>query len=154
MGGHSMHAPPAAAPTIMYARRPFVVAIGAGLCPALLLTVYGAAAGRLALLGAGLGLLCLTAVFAYAFKPQLRGGATALARQGELLVGVALRHPVPIAGTSFDIQSDNEGSWVVVLFTQGRRLVLGPGGWKVEGEKKFTRAVAERELLAMGLHRR
>lgn len=78
-------------------------------------------------------------------------GEPALARESGMLVGGALREPLPLAGTTFEVKSDNDGSWVVVLFpADGLRIVLAPGGWMFAG-RPVRRRSAEAALRSLGL---
>jgi hypothetical protein len=97
----------------------------------------------------------VVALFARGARDRLRGGRIALRRDGDLLVGHELKRPLPLAGTTFAIESDHEGSWVIVLDAgSGERVRLSAGGWALDGERFVTRKVAERGLLDMGLTRR
>ena len=98
--------------------------------------------------------LVLVALFALGVKDRLRGGGVALAREGDVLTGGELKRPLPVAGTTFAIDADYEGSWIIVLRTsEGTTARLSPGGWALEGERFVSKAVAERALLEMGLVR-
>jgi hypothetical protein len=116
---------------------------------------YGvASASTAAIAGSCLGLV-FVALFARGVRDRLRGGGIALMRDGDLLVGGELKRPLPLAGTTFAIESDHEGSWVIVLDAgSGERVRLSAGGWALDGERFVTRKVAERGLLDMGLTRR
>ncbi len=97
--------------------------------------------------------LVLVGLFTLGVRNRLRGGGVALAREGDVLVGGELKRPLPVAGTTFAIEADNEGSWVIVLRGSEGSVRLSPGGWALEGERFVSRAVAERALLGMGLTR-
>jgi hypothetical protein len=69
-------------------------------------------------------------------------------------VGDALRRPLPIAGTTYEIATDYEGSWVVVLRHDGETLRLAPGGRRIDGERRATRDGVARALEQLGLSAR
>jgi hypothetical protein len=116
---------------------------------------YGVVSSSTGAIATGCAGLVFAALFARGVRERLRGGGIALRRDGELLVGGELKRPLPVAATTFAIESDHEGSWVIVLQAQsGERARLSAGGWALDGERFVTRKVAERALLGMGLTRR
>jgi hypothetical protein len=136
---------------ILYSRRGWILMLGSWFAAAGSVLFAGIHLRSVAWSGFGAFLVLLGGALVHATRDRFSGRRPALDRDGDHLVGAALRAPLPIAGTSFDIRSDNQGGWIVVLHSGGQTLRLAPGGWKVPGEKRFTRAVAEQALLALGL---
>ena len=76
-------------------------------------------------------------------------------RDGDVLIGGELKRPLPAADATFAIESDHQGSWVIVLSVGSEDPVrLSAGGWALDGERFVTKKVAEQALLGMGLTRR
>ncbi len=145
---------PGAVPAIRYAagRYRLIVLLGLVLTGGLLADGIMRADG--ALVVAAIAGLVLVALFGYSARAKLRPSAVALAREGELLVGGELSQPLMVAQTTFEVVPDHQGSWVIVLSGPEGTTRLGAGGWRVEGERLFTRAVAERALVELGLTQR
>lgn len=141
-------------PKIHYSPVRYRIVVATGLLIAASALAYGATQGEAIAIAGGLVGLLFVGLFARAVQDKLRAGALALARKGDFLVGGEVDPPLPIAETTFEITSDYEGSWVVVLRSPDASIRLGAGGWKVEGERFVTKAVAERVLLGLGLTRR
>ena len=139
------------APVARYASGRYRAAIAAGALCAGGLLVWGAAGGATAVAAAGAVGLLFVALFARATWDKASRGGCALARQGDLLVGGELARPLPVAGTTFEIASDHDGGWVIVLRHPSQTVRLGAGGWTTDRERFVTRAGAERLLLDLGL---
>src|SRR2546423_809048 len=142
------------APVVRYSpvRYRLVIAVGL-LCVGGVLT-WGVADRVPPAIAAGSAGLLFVALFARAVWGKIRGGGCALAREGDVLVGSELDGPLPIAGTTFEIESDYEGGWVIVLRRHDVTVRLGAGGWTTDRERFVTRAGAEQLLLDLGLTRR
>ena len=143
-------APLRTAPVIRVSPLPYrlVVAVG-GLAFAALLGLGGSTGTTVA----GAGGLVLVAVFAFGTRERLRGGGPpALCRQGDELVGSALVGPLPVAGTTFAIVDDDQGSWLMELRHGTRTVRLSAGAWRVDGEGRVTKARAPQLLERLGLH--
>lgn len=112
--------------------------------------VYGVTAGAAIAIAAGAGGLLFVGLFARGTKDKVLGRGPALARDGDLLVGGELAAPLPIAATTFEIATDYEGGWVIVLRAPGVTKRLAAGGWNVDG-KRVTKRDAQRVLRALGL---
>ena len=138
-------------PTIRYSRATYGAGIATGLLVAILLLVFGVAYHQSVSAIEGLAVLLFVGVFALGVKHKLASRRVALAREGDLLVGSELKRPLPVSETTFEIVSDYEGGWGVVLRVRDETIALRAGGWKVEGERFVTKAIAERTLLALGL---
>jgi hypothetical protein len=136
------------APTIRVSPTPYRIVLAAGLI----------ACGALLLIGAtlpGAVGLAFAALFAIGVRERLRGGgAPALARRGDELVGSALREPLPVAGTTFSLVDDHEGSWLIELHRDATTIRLSAGGWRVDGEGRVTRTRAPQLLERLGLRPR
>lgn len=141
-------------PIIRYSPIRYRVVITIGLLLAVSLLGYGVAQGQTIGLVGGFASLLLVGLFTLGVRDKLRDSGIALAREGDLLVGGELDRPLSIRETTFEIVSDYQGSWVVVLRNRDATIRLGAGGWRVEGERFVTKAVAERALIALGLKRR
>jgi hypothetical protein len=113
---------------------------------------YAVARHNPAGVAAAFGLLVFAGLFAFNVQGKLRDQTVALAREGEVLVGAELNQSLPIAETTFEIVSDYNGSWIVVLRSQSATIRLSPGGWRMEGTKGPTKYVVVQALRAMGLH--
>ena len=119
------------------------------------LLVYGLAAAASWAIAAGAAGLVFVALFARGVWERLRGGRIALMRDGDVLIGGELKRPLPAADATFAIESDHQGSWVIVLSAGSEDPVrLSAGGWALDGERFVTKKVAEQALLGMGLTRR
>ncbi len=118
-------------------------------------TVYGlAAAASPAVIAAGAVGLAFSALFARGARDRLRGDRIALMRDGDVLIGGELQRPLPASDATFAIESDHQGSWVIVLNAGSEDPVrLSAGGWALDGERFVTFKVAEQALLGMGLTR-
>ena len=138
---------------IEYSPARYRLIIGAGAAIAATALIAGLASGTAGAIAAGAGGLLLVALYWRGVSRKLRGGV-ALAREGDLLVGGELPHPLPIAGTTYRIASDHGGSWIIELHAPGEVVRLGAGGWRVRGARFVTRAVAERALRDLGLTER
>ena len=44
-------------------------------------------------------------------------------------MGGELREPIKVEGTTFQLVSDYEGGWVIVLHSESSKTRLSPGGW-------------------------
>lgn len=140
-----------ASPVIRYSSARYRLVIALGLLLVAPLLTYGVAQDQTLALGPGLMGVLLLGLFTLGVRDKLRGNGVALAREGDALVGGELERPLPIAGTSFEIVTDYEGGWVIVLRHGDATVRLGAGGWAVDGERLVTKAVAEQMLLALGL---
>jgi hypothetical protein len=140
-------------PTIRYSPVRYRLLIGMGVVAALTLLAYGVARAGVVYTATGVGGLLLVGLCAYGVKDRLRTAGIALAREGDFLIGGELNQPLPVGETTFEIVSDYNGSWVIVLRHQERTVRLGAGGWKIDGVGFATRARAERALVALGLSR-
>jgi len=136
---------------IRYSPVRYRIVIAVGLLLATVLLAYGVVKGGVISITIGLAGMLFVGLFARGVRRKLSGGALALARDGELLVGGELNQPLPISQTTFEIVSDYEGSWIIVLRCQGATTRLGAGGWRIDGQRFVTKAVAERALLAFDL---
>jgi hypothetical protein len=112
--------------------------------------VYGIASGSTIGIGAGAVGLVFVGLFARGTKDKVLGRGPALVREGDLLVGGELAAPLPVAATTFEIATDYEGGWVIILRAPGVKKRLAAGGWNVDG-KRVTKRDAEHVLLALGL---
>jgi hypothetical protein len=131
------------------------LAIAAGVVVFGAVLAYGIGKASVGVIAGGCAGLVFVALFARGVRDRLRGGRIALMRDGDQLVGGELPRPLPFAGTTFAIESDRQGSWVIVLEAgNGERVRLSAGGWAFDGERFVTRKVAERGLEGMGLTRR
>src|ERR1700742_5060534 len=132
-------------PTIRVSPTPYRLVLAAGvIATAALLLLGGTLAGA-----AG---LAFTALFAIGARERLRGGGEpALARRGDELVGSALREPLPVAGTTFSLVDDNEGSWLIELQRGPQTIRLSAGAWRVDGEGRGTRARPPQLLERLGM---
>lgn len=116
------------------------LALVAVLAVVAVLIVWAGAPGAIALVFA--------ALFAFSIRDRLRGSVVVLTREGDRLVGSALRDkPLDANATTFALESDHQGSWLIVLRAPGRTVRISPGGLTV------TKSAAEQALLAMGLTR-
>jgi hypothetical protein len=125
-----------------------------GLLVSASLLAYGVIHGETTGVVGGSVSLLVVGLFALGVRHKVRGNAVALAREGDFLVGGELERPLSIADTTFEIVTDYEGSWVVVLCSGDAKIRLGAGGWTAAGERSVTKAAADRLLLALGLKRR
>ncbi|WP_028066143.1 hypothetical protein [Solirubrobacter soli] len=93
--------------------------------------------------------LVFAALFAFSVRDRLLHRVVVLAREGEQLTGTALRggEPLWVSETTFALEPDRQGSWLIVLRAPGRSVRISPGGLGV------TKTSAEQALLAMGLTR-
>ena len=137
-------------PVIWHSGAAYAVTIAAGWVGAAGAVAAGIAGGVPVLAVAGGVAVVFMALFTRSAVGKLRSGRPALTREGEMLVGDALRTPLPVAGTTYEIRPDHEGGWVVVLHNGGRALRLAPGGWRIEGER-LTRQSVARVLGQLGL---
>ena len=114
-----------------------------------LLAVLAAVAVLIAWAGPpGLIALVFAALFALSVRDRLRDSVVVLAREGDQLVGTALREePLAVDVTTFALESDHQGSWLIVLRAPGRTVRVSPGGLGL------TKTETEQALLAMGLTR-
>ena len=140
-------------PVVRYSPLRYWLVAATGAACGAALAAYGAAADEPVLLAAGTGLMVLALLFGVAAARKLRTRGPALAREGDRLIGEELPEPLPVAGTTFRTESDNEGSWIIVLRSGPRRLHLAAGGWTVDGHRFVTRSVAETILGDLGLSR-
>jgi hypothetical protein len=130
---------------------PYRLVLAAGAIAFAALLIFGGSAGTTA---GGIGGLAVAGLFALATRERLRGGGPpALARHGDELAGSALREPLPVAGTTFAIVDDHQGSWLIELHSAGRTIRLSAGAWRVDGEGRVTRARAPDVLERLGLRR-
>jgi hypothetical protein len=136
---------------ITYSPRTFALAALSAVIGGVALLVTGLLTGTGIFMVIGVVALVFGLGFGYGTRDRIRGGVVALDREGDFLVGAAVKRPLPIAGTTFETVKGYESGWLVVLYSNGQRYQLAPGGWRVVGERRFTRAVAERALLALGL---
>ena len=77
--------------------------------------VYGLAAASPGAIAGGAAGLVFAALLARGVWDRLRGGRIALMRDGDVLIGGELERPLPAADATFAIESDHQGSWVIVL---------------------------------------
>jgi hypothetical protein len=114
-----------------------------------LVAVLAVVAGLIAWAGPpGLIALVFAALFAFSVRDRLRRSVVVLAREGDELVGTAVRgEPLRVGETTFALEPDHQGSWLIVLRAPGRNVRISPGGLAV------TKTAAEQALLAMGLTR-
>jgi len=138
-------------PVVLYSPLRYWIAILVCVLFGLSMLVYGSSEHRGLMIATGAACLLFAGLFWLGVRTKLSGGGPALARDGEFLFGGELRRPLPVAATTFEIQPDNEGSWIVVLRSGDATIRLAAGGWRIEGERFFTKAVAERVLLDLGL---
>lgn len=98
--------------------------------------------------------VALTVLFALSVRDRLVHSGVALAREDDQLVGQALAQPLPATGTTFALEDDYNGGWLIVLTTAGGdRTRLYPGGWRLSGQGSVTKIRAEQALSDMGLTR-
>jgi hypothetical protein len=141
-------------PVIRYSPWRYLAVVATGLACFGLALVYGALQGEAVAIAVGVAGLLLVGLFTLGVKDKLRDPGPALARDGDLLVGGELRRALPIAETTFEIVPDNRGSWVIVLRSPQETVRLAAGGWRIAGERRVSKAVAERALMQLGLARR
>jgi hypothetical protein len=139
-------------PVIYYSALAYRLAGATGLVVACALLAYGIVQGQALNVAAGLAVVVVVGIFRHRRKP--RGGAVALAREGDLLVGGELPHPLPISETTFDMVPDHQGSWLVLLRSGHDTIRLAPGGWKLRSKRIVDQAAARQVLLALGLRER
>jgi hypothetical protein len=137
-------------PVIRYSPTAYAV-LGAAWLGAGGVLVGGLVSGVVALTVAGAASIVFMALFTRSTLAKLRSGRPVLTREGDRLVGDALRTPLPVAGTTYEIATDYEGGWVVVLRHGGATLRLAPGGWRIDGERRATREAVARALEQLGL---
>jgi hypothetical protein len=125
--------------------------IAAGLLFGAALLAYGVAQRQAVSGGIGLGTFVLVALVGLGFRGKMRDGVPALAREGEWLVGGELREPLLVRETTFEIADASVGGWMIVLRNRHSTVRLSVGGWRLDGERFVTKAVAKRVLLAFGL---
>lgn len=142
------------APVVHYSPARYWMFIAAGSVIAVAALTYGVSQHQVIAAGTGILVLVFTALFWLGVREKVSGKGPALARDGDFLVGGELARPLPIAETTYEIKSDNQGSWIIVLRSGDATFRLGAGGWRVDGERFFTKAVAERVLGDLGLTRR
>ena len=99
----------------------------------------------------GIGALAFVGLFAYAVRVRLRADQLALFREGDWLLGAALPRPFRAAQTRFEVASDYDGGWVVVLTDSQGRARLAPGGWRLSDGGRLTRRTVTAVLAEMGL---
>jgi hypothetical protein len=138
------------APVVEYSPARYGAIIAIGLLIAGAVLVYGVTSGDTIAIAAGAVGLLFVGLFARGTKDKVLGRGPALAREGDLLVGGELAAPLPVSATTFEIATDYEGGWVIILRAPGVKKRLAAGGWNVDG-KRVTKRDAERVLVAMGL---
>lgn len=143
-----------ASPIVRYSSARYRLVIALGLLVAVSSLTFGVEQDQAIALAAGLVSVLFVGLFTLGVRDKLWGNRVALARDGALLVGGELDRPLPIAETTFEIATDYEGGWVIVLRHGDATVRLGAGGWTVTGERLVTKAAADRMLLALGLQRR
>jgi hypothetical protein len=136
---------------VLYSVSRLAAPVAAGLLAGAGLLVWGIARAAAAGIAGGSIAVLLAGLFALGTRGKRRDGAVALRREGPWLVGDELPRALPVAETTFALQSDFQGSWVIVLRCQGATLRLVAGGWRIAGEPRVTRTVARRTLIALGL---
>jgi hypothetical protein len=141
-------------PVIYYSALAYRVAGATGLVVACALLAYGIVQAQALNVAAGLAVVVVVGIFRHANRRKPRGGAVALAREGDLLVGGELPHPLPISETTFDVVPDYQGSWLVLLRSGDDTIRLAPGGWKLRSKAIVDQAAARQVLLALGLRER
>jgi hypothetical protein len=141
-------------PVIYYSAVAYRVAGATGLVVVCALLAYGIVKGQPLNIAAGVAVLLVVGIVRHAYRRKLRGGAVALAREGDFLVGGELPHPLPISATTFDVVPDHQGSWLVVLRSGDDTIRLAPGGWKLPSKRIVDQAAATHVLLALGLRER
>jgi hypothetical protein len=113
--------------------------------------VVGLAGSSETLTFVGFGALAFGGLFAYAVRGRLGADQTALYRDGDWLQGAALPRPFLAADTRYEVASDYEGGWVVVLTDSQGKARLAPGGWRLADGGRVTRATVATALTDMGL---
>lgn len=146
--------PHSARPVIYYSALAYRFAGAAGLVVVCALLAYGLVDRQPLQVAAGLALLVVVGIVRHAARRKLREGAVALAREGDLLVGGDLPHPLPISETTFGLVADHHGSWLVVLESGDDTIRLAPGGWTLRGKRIVDRAAVRQVLLALGVRER
>lgn len=141
-------------PVIYYSALAHRLAGATGVVVACALLAYGIVQGQALNVAAGLAVLVVVGIFRHANRRKLRGGAVALAREGDFLVGGELPHPLSISETTFDVVPDHQGSWLVVLESGDDTIRLAPGGWKLRSKRIVDQAAARQVLMALGLRNR
>jgi hypothetical protein len=141
-------------PVIYYSPFRYRIFVILSILIAILMLVFGYVYDQWIFLVGGIFCLLFGILFSLAARSKLRPGTIALTREGDSLVGGELPQPLPIAETTFEINDDYSGSWVVCLYCGDQKIVLGAGGWKIKGARFFTRAVAERTLSELGIEKR
>jgi hypothetical protein len=136
---------------VLYSRARLAAPVAAGLLVGAGLLAWGVVQAVPAAIGGGAFALVLSGLFALATRGKRERGAVALARAGPLLVGEELDRPLPVAETTFELRSDFEGAWVIVLRCRGESARLASGGWRIAGERRITKQLARSTLLALGL---
>jgi hypothetical protein len=136
---------------IYYFAARYKLAIIVSIILAVILVSYGFINGEWIYLAVGVFCFVFAGLFTMSVKDKIKPGAIALARKGDLLIGNELRNPLPIAETTFEIKSDYEGGWWVILHHNNSSIRLGAGGWKVADRKLLTKDLVEKIFLSYGL---
>jgi hypothetical protein len=137
--------------TIDYSPLTLAVTLSASAITALGTLAAGLVTSQATTTAAGAVLTVATIVVTYAARGRFRANAPALARHGELLIGGALRTPLNAADTTYELVSTHDAAWVIVLHHPDGVRRISPGGLKVAGSRRFTRAVANDALQRLGL---
>jgi hypothetical protein len=89
--------------------------------------IVGLAGSSETLTFVGLGALAFVGLFAHAVRTRLRADELALYREGDWLLGAALPRPFLAPETRYEVASDYEGGWIVVLADgQGKEATPTP----------------------------
>jgi len=138
-------------PVIEYSPWRFLTVAALGLCVTGAMLAVGLLSGSAVLTAAAAFGFVVAVLFAASSLRRLRGGEPALLRRGTMLVGGELREPLPVSGTTFEVTTDNQGGWMIVLRPQaGRKVVLQPGGWTID-RRPVRRDDAAAAMLRLGL---
>lgn len=113
--------------------------------------IVGLASSSETLTFVGLGALAFVGLFAQAVRTRLRADQLALYREGDWLLGAALPRPFLAPETTYEVASDYEGGWVVVLTDGQGRARLAPGGWRLANGGRLRRGTVAAVLTDMGL---
>jgi hypothetical protein len=143
---HQLRVSSTSGPVFVFSPARYRVAVVAGLVASGTLIASG---NTVAIAG-----IALTVLFALSVRERLVHSGVALARDHGQLVGQALPRPLRADGTTFALEDDYNGGWLIVLTTaDGARTRLSPGGWRLETQGSVTRDRAAQALSDMGLTR-
>jgi hypothetical protein len=140
-------------PVVYYSPVRYRAITAAGGLFGLVLIAYGLQTAGPLTAAVGVATLLLAIAFGYASRTKLRGNAIALTREGDNLVGGELRRALPVDGATFELPTDYQGAWTIVLRTPERAVRLGAGGWRAADKGHVTRELAGEILGALGLEK-